>query len=130
MQKLLLLLVLSGCVIHAQDLPDPNPGSGRTLWRASIAALTAANAMDIQSSWGKHELNPTLSNGAGTFGAQGMLLKLGLQGSLVGIEYLITRHHPRSSGKLYRALGIINFGAAAGIAGVAIHNYGVPQPGR
>jgi len=116
--------------MHAQDLPNPNPGSGRTLWGASIAALTATNAMDVQSSWGKHELNPTLANGAGTFGAQGALLKLGLQGSLVGIEYLITRHHPRSSGKLYRVFSIVNFGAAAGIAGAAIHNYGVPQAGR
>jgi hypothetical protein len=128
MQKLLLLLALSGCALYGQDIPNPNAGSGRTLWRASIAALTAANALDIQSSWGKHELNPALANGGGTFGAQGALLKLGLQGTLVGIEYLITRHH--SSGKLYRIMGIVNFGAAAGIAGVAVHNYGVPQPGR
>jgi hypothetical protein len=128
MQKLFLLLALSGFALYAQDVPNPNPGSGRTLWRASIAALTAANALDVQSSWGKHELNPALSNNSGTFGVQGALLKLGLQGTLVGIEYLITRHH--SSGKVYRALGIINFGAAAGIAGVAVHNYGVPQPGR
>lgn len=130
MQKLLLLLVLSGCAIHAQDLLNPNPGSGRTLWRASIAALTTANAMDVQSSWGKRELNPALANGSGTFGVQGALLKLGLQGSLVGIEYLITRHYPRSSGRLYRVFSIVNFGAAAGMAGAAIHNYGVPQPGR
>ncbi|MDR3699858.1 MAG: hypothetical protein P4L56_09510 [Candidatus Sulfopaludibacter sp.] len=128
MQKLFLLLALSGSALLAQDVPNPDPGSSRTLWRASIAALTAANAMDIQSSWGKHELNPALANNSGTFGAQGALLKLGLQGSLVGIEYLITHHH--SSGKLYRVLGIVNFGAAAGIAGVAVHNYGVPQPGR
>jgi hypothetical protein len=123
MQKLFLLLALTGYALHAQDAP--NPAAGRTLWRASIAALTAANAMDVESSWGKHELNSALSNSSGNFGAQGALIKLGLQGSLVGIEYLITRRHP--SGKLYRALGFINFGAAAGIAGVAAHNYGVPS---
>lgn len=128
MQKLLLLLALTGCAIHAQDLPYSTANSGRTLWRASIAALTAANALDVQSSWGKHELNSTLSNSSGNFGVQGALIKLGLQGSLVGVEYLITRHRP--SGKVYRVLGIINFGAAAGIGGVAAHNYGVPQPGR
>jgi hypothetical protein len=127
MQKLFLLLALTGCALYAQDVPDPNAGSGRTFWRASIAALTAANAMDIQSSWGKHELNPALANGGGTFGAQGALLKLGLQGTLVGIEYLITHHHSGPSGKLYRVFGIVNFGAAAGIAGVAVHNYGVPS---
>lgn len=122
MQKLLFLLALTGYALHAQEAPDPT--AGRTLWRVSVAALGAANAMDIESSWGKHELNSTLSNSSGTFGAQGALIKLGLQGSLAGIEYLITRRHP--SGKLYRALGFINFGAAAGIAGVAAHNYSVP----
>ena len=125
MHKLLFLLVLSGCALQAQDSAISNPGAGRTLWRASIAALTAANAMDVQSSWGKHELNPALAGGSGTFGAQGALLKLGLQGSLVGIEYLITRRHP--SPKLYKVMSLINFGAAAGFAGAAAHNYGVPQ---
>jgi len=119
MQKLLLFFALTGCVLQAQDK------AGLTFWRASVTALAAANVMDVQSSWGKHELNPTLSNSSGNFGAQGALIKLGLQGSLVGIEYLITRRRP--SARLYRALGFINFGAAAGIAGVAAHNYGVPQ---
>ena len=121
MQKLFLVFVLTGCALYAQDVP--NPTAGRTLWRASIAALTAANAMDVQSSWGKHELNSTLSNGSGTFGMQGALIKLGLQGSLVGVEYLITRHRPGP--KLYRVMSWINFGAAAGLAGVAGHNYTV-----
>jgi hypothetical protein len=125
MQKLLLFVALTGCVLQAQDFANPKPKPGLNFWRASITALGAANAMDVQSSWGKHELNSTLSNNSGTFGAQGALIKLGLQGSLVGIEYLITRRHP--SARLYRALGFINFGAAAGIAGVAAHNYGVPS---
>jgi len=124
MQKLFLLVALTGCALHAQELSTPKP-AGRAFWQASIAAIGAANALDLQSSWGKHELNSTLANGSGTFGVQGALIKLGLQGSFVGIEFLITRHRP--SGKLYRALGLINFGAAAGIAGVAVHNYGVPQ---
>ena len=128
MQKLFLLLALSGCLIHAQDQPvarfKPEPAAGRTLWRASIAALAAANALDVQSSWGKHELNSTLSGSTGTFGAQGALIKLGLQGGLVGIEFLITRHRPGS--RMYRVLSIVNFGAAAGFAGVAAHNYGIP----
>jgi hypothetical protein len=123
MKQLLLLFALTGYALHAQDAPKP--AAGRALWRASIAALSVANAMDVESSWGKHELNSTLASSSGTFGAQGALIKLGLQGSLVGIEYLITRGHP--SGKVYRALGFINFGAAAGIAGVAAHNYSVPR---
>lgn len=123
MQKFFLVLALTGCALHAQDVANPNPAAGRTLWRASIAALTAANAMDVHSSWGKHELNPALSDSRGTFGMQGALIKLGLQGGLFGVEYLITRHRPGP--KLYRVMSWINFGTAAGLAGVAGHNYTV-----
>lgn len=122
MQKLFLFLALTGCALQAQD--RPNPKTGINFWRVSVAALATTNAMDVQSSWGKHELNSTLASSNGTFGAQGALIKLGLQGGLVGIEYLIARRHP--SARMYRALGIINFGAAAGFAGAAVHNYGIP----
>jgi hypothetical protein len=106
----------------------PKTIPGTNLWRVSLAALAAANALDVQSSWGKHELNPNLGGPAGTFGTQGTLLKLGFQGGLVGVEYLFTHHRP--SPRLYRALALINFGASAGIAGVAAHNYTVAPPGR
>jgi hypothetical protein len=79
----------------------------------------------VHSSWGKHELNSTLAGPKGNFGKEGALLKLGFQGGLLGIEYLITRGHP--TGKVYRALSFINFGAAAAIGSVAAHNYTVPR---
>ena len=100
-------------------------GPARNLWRTSMTALAVANALDIHSSWGKHELNSTLSGPTGNFGRQGALIKLGFQGGLMGLEYLITRGHP--SGKLYRKLAIINFGASAAIGAVAAHNYTVPR---
>ena len=150
MQKLLVLFGLVVFAIHAADpVPAPNlpapslaappalasglaerrdTAAGKTLWGISLAALSTANALDIQSSWGKHELNPNLAGPSGTFGAQGALIKLGLQGGLVGVEYLLTRRRP--SAHMYRALSIINFGAAAGVAGVAAHNYTVPAAGR
>ncbi|HTX37546.1 MAG TPA: hypothetical protein VME43_21100 [Bryobacteraceae bacterium] len=152
MQKLLLFLGLCASVIYAADsVPTPPaasapevvpsaflapaavartavPATGKNLWRASLAALAVANALDVQSSWGKHELNATLASPSGNFGAQGALLKLGFQGGLAGVEFLLTRHHP--SARLYRALSIINFAAAAGITGVAAHNYTVAPPGR
>ncbi|HWC97780.1 MAG TPA: hypothetical protein VG456_13545 [Candidatus Sulfopaludibacter sp.] len=123
MQKLFLLLALAACTVQAQDNAVTSKASVN-FWRVSVTALGAANAMDIQSSWGKHELNSTLAGSNGTFGVQGALIKLGLQGSLVGIEYLVTRRHP--SARLYKALGVINFGAAAGFASAAAHNYTVP----
>ncbi len=114
------------CAQNAEPFRRPVPG--KSLWRASLVTLAAANAMDVHSSWGKHELNGTLAGSDGRFGGQGALLKLGVVGGFVGIEYLFTRRHP--SGKLYRALSFINFGAAAVTAGVAVHNYTVPRPPR
>jgi len=101
---------------------------GKTLWQISLTSLAVSNAMDVQSSWGKHELNGTLAGPSGTFGSQGTLLKLGFQGGLVAMEYLLARRHP--SARLYRVLSIVNFGASAAIAGAAAHNYSVPPPGR
>ncbi len=77
--------------------------------------------MDVHSSWGKHELNSNLSGPTGTFGKQGALLKLGMQGGLFGVEYLITRGHP--TGKMFRALAFVNFAAASATGAVAAHNY-------
>ena len=120
MRKLLLLLTLSTSVLSAQESP------GKKLWQWSVTSLAVANALDVHSSWGKHELNPALASPNGTFGRNGALLKLGFQGGLLGFEYLITRGHPRP--KVLRALSILNFGVAAGTAAVAAHNYGIPRP--
>ena len=146
MKKLLPLLALCVSVIHAGDsVPAPSapardavseaflaqppaPVHGKNLWHISLTTLAVSNALDIQSSWGKHELNSTLASSSGNFGAQGALLKLAFQGGLAGVEYLLTRHY--HSSRLYRTLAIINFGASAGIAGVAAHNYTVAPPAR
>ena len=71
-------------------------------------------------------MNRALSGPSGNFGRQGALLKLGMQGGLIGIEYLITRKHP--NGKLFHAFSAINFGASAAIGAAAMHNYMVPRP--
>jgi hypothetical protein len=119
MRKLILLLLLSTYVLQAQDFAPKD----QKLWKVSMFSLGAANALDIHSSWGKHELNPALSGRTGKFGTQGALIKLGLQGGLMGLEYLLTRGHP--SRKMYRALSVVNFGASAGIGAVAVRNYGI-----
>ena len=119
---MLLCLMLSPFVLSAQESPQP---SGKTLWKSSLVTLATVNTLDVTSSWGKHELNPTLASPAGRFGAQGALIKLGFQGGLFGVEYLITRGHP--SKRAYRALSVINFGAAATIGAVAVRNYGMPR---
>jgi hypothetical protein len=123
MRNIFLLIGLTAGILQAGDAAP-----GRNLWRTSVAALAVANAVDIHSSWGKYELNQALAGPQHRFGGQGALIKLGLQGSLLGIEYLITRGHPGR--KLYRTLSFFNFGAAAGIGSVAAHNYSVPRPLR
>jgi hypothetical protein len=105
----------------------PVSARGRNLWKVSLGALAAAHVLDIQSSWGKRELNPNLAGSAGTFGTRGTALKVGMQSGLVMVECLVLR---RASGaKPHRALAVLNFVAAGVIGGVAARNYGVRSPG-
>jgi hypothetical protein len=107
--------------------------SGRRLWTASVVTLSVANVLDVQSSMGKRELNSALASPAGTLGTRGIVLKSGLQGGLLGIEYLLLRGHShnllqnQSRSKLYRTLAVINFASSAVIGGFVAHNYTVPQ---
>lgn len=129
MKILLALLILSAVPLHAENAPalaaPLTPPPGRALWKASLATLAVTHALDIQSSWGKRELNPVLAGPSGTFGAHGAFIKLGIQGGLIGMEYLITRGHPTR--KVYRAFAMMNFAAAAVTTGVAFHNYTIPR---
>ena len=124
-RKLLLLLMISTIALQAQDRAPRSLTAPSTLWKVSLTSLAVANAMDVRSSWGKHELNPALANSSGNFGKEGALIKLGLQGGLFGAEYLITRGHP--SRKVYRVLTFVNFGAAGVTGAVAARNFGLPR---
>jgi hypothetical protein len=93
-------------------------------WRISVVALAAANAMDIQSSWGKRELNPALASSNGAFGVRGALLKSGVQASVVALELIVL--HRRPSNRIRNVLAIINFGDAGLTTAMAGHNWSVP----
>jgi len=111
----------------------PSDASDKRLWKVSLATLTVANVLDVQSSLGKHELNSALSGPSGTLGTQGILLKSALQGGLMGIEYLVTRSRSQGSlverprSRMYRTLAIINFASTGVFTGIAVHNYTVPR---
>jgi hypothetical protein len=137
MQKVLLSILLGGLCLHAADgapesLPatavqKPDNGDYRKptkLWTVSAAVLLASNLMDVKSSWGKRELNPVLQGTSGTFGGKGSLLKLGVEGGVIAVEYLMLRHHPSRS--LEKALTWINFGDASLTTGMAVRNFGIP----
>ena len=134
MKKLMVVLVLSLGGLQAEEIDwqavsRPRPvasESGRNLWRASVGALAVANAMDVHSSWGKRELNGTLAGPAGNFGGSGALIKLAIQGGLVGFEHLLLRQRGDSD-HLYRVLSLVNIGAASVTSAVAAHNYSIPR---
>jgi hypothetical protein len=104
----------------APSLAAPNPFPEK-LWKTSIVALTIANILDVESSWGKHELNPALASAPGDFGGHGAFIKMGIASGILGLEYVITRRH--TYGRLYRGLAIINFFSAAMVGSTAAHNY-------
>ena|SRR5690242_10243520 len=119
-----------------QDVPifQDSQVSGKRLWQASVITLSVANVLDVHSSLGKRELNSALAGPSGTLGTRGILLKSGLQGGLLGIEYLIIRSHShhfepnQSRSKLYRTLAIVNFASSAVLTGFAARNYTIPRP--
>jgi hypothetical protein len=94
-------------------------------WKFSLACVAAANALDVNSSWGKHELNGILRSPDGTFGARGTMIKMSFQSGFLATEFLIIRHDPR--GTRHRLAAWINLAAGAAIAAVAAHNFGVPR---
>ena len=100
--------------------------AGKNLWRASVAALAVANAMDARTSWGKYELNPSLSGKNGKFGREGMLIKLGIVSGMFVVESVVLRH--KASKRFYRGLALVNFGSASVTGATAIRNLGVPRP--
>ena len=101
------------------------PANGKwhkRLWKASLAALAAGSAMDIQSSLGKHEMNAMLANGSGNFAMQGIGLKLAIAGASAGTQHFLLKRNP--SGSAYKMGAAINFAVAGALAGVAVRNYG------
>jgi hypothetical protein len=108
--------------------PVKKPVPGATRWKISLATLAAANTLDVASSWQKRELNPALTPSSSTFGVQSAVLKMGITGIVIGVEWLAMRHHARPD--LYRALSIVNFGSAAALGVVAGHNFTVPVSPR
>src|SRR5271168_848369 len=90
-------------------------------WKISLAPLFASQALDVSSSWGMRELNPVLAQPNGSFGAKSAVLKLGVVGALVGVEYIFARKSPRAA-RLFEKL---NWTGAAVTSGLAIHNYAI-----
>lgn len=109
-----LTLFLLALPLLAQDHPA-------TALRISQAALLTGQTLDIASNWHGAEANPLMRSGAGTFGAKGLSIKLGVTAGLIAVEGPLVRKWPRSR-LVWTAL---NWGAAAGATGIAIGNWRV-----
>lgn len=136
MHKSLLLIALCSAPLVAEHLPIQSVESQpvrtsrwKKIWRGSLVALAAANALDIASSYGKIEGNQLLGSPA-PFGRRAVAIKVGLQVPLVAHQLWITRK-PATQVNAWRASAITNFALAGALAAVAAHNFAVarPQPG-
>jgi hypothetical protein len=111
-KRILLVLVLSVISLRAEEA-----GSGRKrLWKWSIGVLAAANAADVMTSMGRHELNPVL--GVGQFGARATSVKISISAATIGVQYLLVRRRPQTM----RKAAYINFALAGATGAVATFN--------
>jgi hypothetical protein len=90
-------------------------------WKLSIVPLLASQALDVASSHGKFEGNALLASPNGRFGAKASLMKLGVVGAVLGVEYLVIRKNPRAAKMLWK----LNWGSSAVTGAVAARNYSI-----
>ena len=97
---------------------DQNRSPGRAVYGWSVAALLAANTVDMASSWKKHEANPFVAGSAPRFGVASVAIKSGFVGAGLLMQHFTLRHHP----ELYKRMAWMNFIASGALGGVAAHN--------
>jgi hypothetical protein len=98
----------------------------RRLWKISVLALVAANALDLVSSRGRMEANPLLRAPGGSFCWQrGLMVKTSASAVTIATQMLMMKKSRDATGQ--RAAAMVNLGSAAAIGGIAIHNLQVPK---
>ena len=117
--SLCLCAVFSMGSVRAEELVRSAEAKPSKWWKISSFVLAAAVAADVQSSWGRQELNPLLRNGNGRFGVQGFALKSVLVGGTLGAQYFLLKKHPGAS----KYAMISNFAIAGVLGGAAITNH-------
>ena len=102
-------------------MPGPPVSAGRNLYRWSVAAVVAANAADIASSWRGQEANPVVAGGGSQFGMRSVAIKSGFVATSLLVQNVVLRHRP----DLHKRMAWLNFATAGVLGGVARHNYSV-----
>ena len=88
-------------------------------WKISLVPLAASQVLDINSGWGRRELNPLLASSDGSFGMKGATIKIGLTAAMVGVEYVLIKKYPKTA----RIFSTVNWSGAAVTSSFAAHNY-------
>ena len=121
---LLASLLCAPCGYGSDVVQRAKHENNRKLWWLSVAALTAATAVDIQSSTGKYEQNSLLQNGSGQFNlTRGLTVKVGMVGAVLGVQYLLYRRQKEIP--MMTAVG--NLAGAGMLSAIALHNVHVPR---
>lgn len=120
MKKITLLYVCLAMSSFAGEIPRRH----HRLWNWSIVALAGANAADVATSIGRHELNPVFAGSNGNLNTgRAIEVKCAMTGALVFSQWLFTRKHP----EMVKPFTVVNFATAATFGGIAAHNLSVPK---
>jgi hypothetical protein len=122
--KFIAIAVLFVCPLMAQETEPAasfnaaERSDGRTFYRWSMVAVTAANTADSISSWHQIEANPLLARPGSQFDGRSLMLK----SALLGATFLMERWALRHSPTLYRTFAWVNLTIAGALGGVVTHN--------
>jgi hypothetical protein len=112
-----ILIILLPALLFAVE--RENRPRNRRWWLASVAALVAAHASDVASSYGRQEANPLLRTGSGRFGAGSMGIKMGIVGGVVALQCLALGKAPEA----HRNVAITNFAGSGAMGALAARNW-------
>ena len=120
--KLLIGLIAGTCLLNAAE-SNSRPKWRTILYRTSIVALGAANAIDIGSSWGGREMTPFLKSNDGRFGARGTGIKIGMFTGIAVTEMWAAKKH-READLLATPL---NLAMAAAMTKISMNNIAIKR---
>jgi hypothetical protein len=118
--KMIAGLLIGSCLASAAE-PNVPTKWRKFVYRSSIVALSAANLIDIGSSWGGRESTPFLRSSDGKFGTRGTAIKLGMLTGLLSAEVWLVRTHPNAD----IAASAANFAMAGVMSKIAANNIGI-----
>ncbi len=96
------------------------------VWMASLGFMATAQVLDIVSSVGKNEANPTIGNHGGQFNTgRAVMLKSAIFGGMGMVE--IMAHHFSHSHETDAMFAAGNIAVGGLETAVAVHNFGVEK---